>query len=118
MKALIGIVTTGILTIILMEHLPWWWCGVFAFVVALALKLKPGAAFMMGLWGVALAWGMIAEWIDMQNESILSAKVGELFGGISSFLVITITAVIGGLIGGLGGMTGGALGVLIFKKSP
>jgi hypothetical protein len=117
MKALIGIVATGFLTMLLLEHLPWWWCGVIAFVVALGLQLKPGIAFVMGLLGVALAWGMMAEWIDVQNNSILSTKIGALFGGVSTFVVILITTALGGLVGGFGGMTGGALSTLISRRN-
>lgn len=116
MKALIGIVATGLITALLSDNFPWWCCGIIAFVVALGLRLRPGTAFIVGLVGVALAWGMYAEWIDTQNSSILSARIGSLFGGISAFMIVVITAVIGGVVGGFGGMTGGALSALVFKK--
>jgi hypothetical protein len=81
----------------------------------LILRMSPGKAFLAGFLGVGLCWGILAGWIDMRNESLLSSQIGELFMGISSISVITIGAVIGGLAGGFGGMTGGALAGILFK---
>jgi len=118
MRTLIGVIATGLITALLSNNFPWWSCGIIAFVVAFALRLKTGASFFSGFAGVALAWGIMAGWIDSQNAGALSARIGNLFGGLSSALVILITAVIGGLIGGLGGTSGGALASMVFKRNP
>ena len=78
------------------------------------LRLKSGLAFIAGFVGVAVSWGIVSGWIDSSNSSILSARIGNLFGGMAPMLVIAMTAVIGGLIGGFGGMTGAALSKLVF----
>jgi hypothetical protein len=116
MKTLIGVIATGLITAMLLNNFPWWSCGIIAFVVAFALRFKAGAAFLSGFTGVALAWGLIAGWIDSQNAGVLSGRIGELFGGLSSALVVLITTVIGGLIGGLGGISGAALAQMVFGR--
>ncbi len=116
MKTLIGIIAIGLITALLSNNFPWWSCGIIAFVVAFALRMKTGAAFLCGFAGVALAWGIMAGWIDAHNAGQLSHKIGNLFGGLSSVLLVILTALLGGLVGGLAGMTGGFLARLIFSS--
>ena len=55
-------------------------------------------------------WSSLAFWIDSGNESILSARIGELLGiGNNSFLLIFITAIIGALVAGFAAMSGSFL---------
>ena len=68
---------------------------------------KPGKAFAAGFLGLFLLWGMHAFIIDNANDHILSQKVaGILPLGNSSFLLIFLTAFIGGLLSGFAGLTG------------
>ena len=65
---------------------------------------------MYGFVGVFLLWGIAAFQIDLGNESILSSRIGEIFGAN----MIVVTALIGGLLGGMGALTG-TLGLRVFK---
>jgi hypothetical protein len=116
MKLLFAILISGLGTLLLISTLPWWFCGVVAFIVCMAFRLSAGQAFLAGLIGVGLAWGISSGLIDAKNDSILSARIGELFGGLSSVLVIILTAILGAITGGLGGWTGGSLGALLWNK--
>jgi hypothetical protein len=60
--------------------------------------------------GVFLLWAIVALWIDLKNESILSHKIAQIFPlGGSSFLLILVTAVIGALVSGFAAMSGASL---------
>lgn len=115
MKIITGIIAVGIITVFLFPIAPWWICGVVAFGVTFLMRVKPGMAFLAGFTGVLLSWGVTSGWIDAKNSGILSTRIGDLFMGIPSFVVIIIGALIGGLTGGMGGMAGGALAALVFK---
>jgi len=117
-KALIGIFATALVAGLVLRILPWWCGSLIACVVMYFLNLKPGKAFLLGFIGVGLAWAIIAGWIDYQNHSILSERIGELFMGMSPFVVILSTAFMGALSGGLGGMTGGILAAQGTRRNP
>lgn len=69
-----------------------------------------GGAFLAGLLGIFILWAVIASWIDIKNNSILSHKISELIKvGGSSVLLILITALVGGLVGGFAAMAGSSL---------
>jgi hypothetical protein len=88
-------------------YLPWWGIAIAAFIPAVIVYQKAGAAFLAGFLGLFLLWSVIAYTIDNANESIFSAKVGELLGvGNNPILLILITGFIGGLVGGFAAMTG------------
>lgn len=109
MRTLIAMVLVGLLTALFANYLSWWWCGIIAFLVTFGLKIRSGQAFLAGFFGVALAWGVMSGWMDVQGGGLLSRKIGELFGGVPSVILVVMSALLGGLIGGFGGMTGNAL---------
>jgi len=88
----------------------WWIIAVAAFLIALLIHQRAGKAFLAGFSGVFLLWAIMAWWIDMKHEHVLSKKIAEIvpLGG-NSFLLILITAVVGGLVGGFGAMSGSYL---------
>lgn len=86
--------------------LPWW--GV-APVAALAGWLYPQHAGR-GLWaaflGGFLLWLSAAYLLDVHNEGILSARIGNLFMGLSRWHILLLTGLLGGIPAGLGYLTG------------
>ena len=109
MKLLTTIVLTAILTYLLGMFLPWWSIAIAAFVVALLMKPSLGKAFLGGFLGVAIAWAIIAFWIDSSNDHILGAQISRVFQLGSAVLLILITAVLGGLVGGFAALTGASV---------
>ena len=110
MRFLLPFLLTAALSFIAGIFLPWWSIAVAAFLVALLLPQYPGASFLSGFAGIFFLWAIIALWIDVKNESILSHKIAQLFplGGSTSLLIL-ITAFIGGLVGGFAAMSGSSL---------
>jgi hypothetical protein len=90
--------------------LPWWSIAFVAFIVALCLPQSTALGFLSGFLGIFLLWFILAFWIDIKNESLLSHKIAQLFPlGGSSIAIILVSALIGGLVGGFAAMSGNSL---------
>lgn len=90
--------------------LPWWSIAIVAFLIALIIPQSIGKSFLAGFIGVFLLWGILALWIDVKNDSVLSMKIAQLFSlGSASFVLIPVTALIGALVAGFAAMSGGSL---------
>ena len=106
MKFLTTIVLIGLLSFILSLYLPWWSIAIAAFGIELVLNLRPAKAFLAAFCGLFLLWGSLSWWIDTENHSILSKKIAILLPlGGSVFLLILMTALIGGLVAGLAALS-------------
>ena len=110
MKTLSYILLLSILTFFTGYFLDQWWLVAFiGFVVALLFKeglLKSG---LLTLLVVSLVWFGTAFSIDMSNESILSSRIGDLFGGLSPLLLALISGLVGGIVAMFGAFTGASL---------
>ena len=107
MKFLTALILTALLSFIAGLYLPWWGIAIAAFLVGLLVIQKAGLSFLSGFSGVLLLWSGLAFWINVKNESIMSARIGELLGiGANSFLLILITGFIGGLVAGFAATSG------------
>ncbi len=106
MKLILAIILTALLSFVGGLYLPWWGIAIAAFISILLIPLATGRAFLAGFLGVFILWALLAWWIDVKNEHILSKKIAEIFHlGGSSFAIILVTALIGALVGGLAAMT-------------
>lgn len=93
--------------------LPWWTLLIPAIVLGATLFHRLSAAFITGFISLFAAWSVQVLYIDIANESILSGRMAELLGVGQSWLVILITALIGGLIGGMGTLLGAQIRLLL-----
>src|SRR5882757_2956059 len=101
MKFITAIILTALLSFAGGLWFSWWIIAIAAFIIALLVHQKAGKAFLAGAIGVFLLWGALAWWIDMKNEHLLSKKIAAVLPlGGSSFLLILVTAIIGGLVAG------------------
>lgn len=112
MKIIVAIILTGFLAYVagVYSTLPWWSFAVTSLIVSIAIHQKPGKAFLAGFLGLFLLWAGLAFLKDTANDHILSAKVAQLlFKTSSSFVLILITGIIGGLVSGLAALSGSFL---------
>ena len=117
MKILLAVLLIAIFSYLACLYLPWWNIAIIAFLTALFIPLIPGYAFLAGFLGIFLMWAIVALWWDIKNESILSHKIAQLFPlGGSSFLLIMVTALVGGLVGGFAAMSGSSLRKLVLRS--
>jgi len=111
-KAILFLVVGLILQLVL----PWWGMLISCFFIALFTFDKQGNNFLAAFLGIFLLWFCFAFWIDFQNDQILSQRVIQLFPlPKSSFLLIFITGLVGGIAGGVAAMAGTQTGVVIFR---
>ncbi|HEY2721062.1 MAG TPA: hypothetical protein VGI82_05025 [Chitinophagaceae bacterium] len=106
MKLIVTIILTALLSFIGGLYLPWWSIAIAAFIAVLLIPLKSGKAFLAGFLGVFILWALLAWWIDMKNEHILSKKIAEIFPlGGSSFAILIVSAFVGALVGGFAALS-------------
>jgi hypothetical protein len=108
MKFVTATILTALLSFIAGIYVPLWWAFAFvAMLVAVLVHQKGGKAFLAGFLGLFLLWGGLAWWIDMANESILSVKIASLLplDGLK-WILIFVTAFIGGLVAGFAALSG------------
>jgi hypothetical protein len=106
MRFLLSILLTFIFAFLLALWLPWWSIAIASFSIAAIFRQSPLKSFLSGFISLFILWGMLAWWIDIKNQSILSRKIALILPlGGSSFLLIIITAFVGALIAGLAALS-------------
>lgn len=107
MKFIVSVIVTGLLSFAAGLYMPWWSLAVAAFIVAALIPQKPWKAYLSGFLGLFLLWGLLACWIDMKNQHILSQKMAQVFPlGGSWILLILVTALVAALVAGFAALTG------------
>jgi hypothetical protein len=86
--------------------LPWYALAAAALPAGALFRLGAGGSFAAGFLAGFLLWGGYAWYLDSRNGSLLSARMGELFGGVPGAALLAATALVGGLLAGLGALTG------------
>lgn len=110
MKFFVATLLTAALAFIAGLKFPWWGIAIAAFLVAALVHQKPGKAFLSGFLALFILWGILAFRIDMANQSILSKRIAELLPlQGNSYLLILVTALVGGLVAGLAALSGSFL---------
>lgn len=85
---------------------PWWWPAMVGIILGFWKPDGRFKAFPAAFLGAALAWGITASFIQIGNHGLLAGKVAEIFSLPSGWLLVAITALIGGLAAGLGAWLG------------
>lgn len=88
---------------------PWWWPALVGYAVGFWLCRSGGRAIVSGFAGTAAAWLALAAFQDWRNGHLLSSRMAALFSLPSPWMLLALTAVIGGILGGLGAWAGQAL---------
>jgi hypothetical protein len=117
MKSVTAALLVALLAFGMGLYLPWWTVALAAALVALVLDLRPLQAFLAGLAGAMILWGMLAMLRSSANDHILAHRMSQfILQKDSPNLLILATAVIGGLTGGMGALTGSLFRNLIRKS--
>lgn len=110
MKFIISLILTALLSFGACLYLPWWSIAIAAFIVAALIPQKPGKAFITAFIALFLLWGGLSFWLSNNNEHLLAHKVSLLILKMDSpYLLILVTALIGGLVAGFAALTGAFL---------
>lgn len=110
MKFAASVILTALLSFIVGLKFDWWTVALAAFLVALLIHQKAGKAYLAAFAAIFLLWGALALWINIQNQSMLSAKVAKVLPlGGSPAALIFVTAFAGALVAGFAAMSGSYL---------
>jgi len=96
--------------------IPWWSILLVPFLVNSLIFSKGFSSFGSGFIGVGLLWLIKATLIDLNTESILTSQIAELFSLPNTYLLILLTALIGGLAAGFAGLAGSHFRSLFKRK--
>lgn len=106
MKLLAVFIGTVALSWLAGLFLPWWSIAVAAFLPAVLLPQKPFTGFACAFIAVFLLWFALALNIDIHNDHILSGRMSLLvFKKNAPYLIIILSALIGGLVAGLASLS-------------
>lgn len=105
-KVILKIGFTAVLAYLFQFMFPWWSVVIASFLISFIISSNGISSFIAGFLGIAMLWFLLAVFIDMKTDSILTQRVAGIFSLPNNFLLILITALIGGLVGGFGALTG------------
>ena len=109
MKIITAILLTAFLAYVIGIYttVPWWSFAFSSLIISIAIHQRPWKAFLSGFLGLFLLWAGMAFLKDIGNEHILSVKVAQILPlGGSTFVLILVTGLVGGLVSGLSALTG------------
>jgi hypothetical protein len=87
--------------------LPWWVIAPLCFLLAAWSGASGGRAFGAGFLGIGIGWLLLAGWQQATSASLLSHRVAVLLPlGGQGWLLVLVTAVVGGLVGGVAALAG------------
>ena len=111
MKFFNSVLLTALVSFIAGIYIPYWWFfAVVAFLVAVLIHQRGFKAFLAGFLGLFILWFVLAFWIDFANEGVLSLKIAGLLPlGGSKWMLMIVTACIGGLVAGFAALSGSYL---------
>ena len=111
MKFFNSVLLTALLSFIAGIYISYWWFfAVVAFLVAVLIHQRGFKAFFAGFLGLFILWFILAFWMDFANNGVLSVKIASLLPlGGSKWMLIIVTAFIGGLVAGFAALSGSYL---------
>ena len=86
--------------------LPWWMLAPAGMLAGWLFPQNAFRSLLAGFVGGFLLWAALAAYLDWANGSLLSARIGKLFQGLSGNTLILITGLMGGLLGGFSCLSG------------
>lgn len=96
----------ALFSFVLQLFLPWWIIAIVAFGAALWKATNGSNAFWSGFLGIMIVWLLMASFTHIRTDGILTSRIAALFSLPASFLLILITALVGGLVGGMAALSG------------
>lgn len=99
--------------------LPWWGLAIIAALVGFGVRSHAWAMFFAAFLAGFSLWYAAAWVADHDNGGLLSAKVGQLFMGLSGSELMLVSGFLGALLAGLSALSGKfARNMFETKQSP
>ncbi|MFT5071516.1 MAG: hypothetical protein ACI8V8_001484 [Chitinophagales bacterium] len=106
MKAVFALILMIVFGAIASLFLPWWTIAVVCFVIGLTFLDKGTEAALIGFVSVFLVWGAFALIKSFQNDFIMLNRMSEVLPLHNPWLLLLVTAGLGGIIGMLSALSG------------
>ncbi len=107
MKFITSLILMALLSFSLCIFLPWWSIAIACFLVALCIPQKNWVSFISGFSSLFLLWYGLSFLMSFQNGHLLANRISTLIlKQENSFLLVLITALIGGIVGGFAALSG------------
>lgn len=116
MKLTIKILLIAVISYFAQQYFPWWSAVATAFLINLLISSPSGKSFLSGFLGIGLLWMVMAVWIDISTDSILTERIAQIVMINDKYLLILATSLIGAIAGGMGGLSGGTFRKMFEKK--
>lgn len=98
------------------QQLPWYLPAGGSALLAFVLPVWRRGGSWFAFLGGFFSWGVYAGIINWENQGILSNRLAAAFGLLDGWLLVLLTALVGGITTGLGGWFGAALRLTFREK--
>jgi hypothetical protein len=115
-KFIVSFIATALLAFTMGLILPWWSIAIAGFIPAFLIPQKRFTSFCAAFLAVFLFWGSIAAYISIKNDHILAHRISIfILKKDDPYLLILVTALIGGIIAGVSAVTSRSLSIILRK---
>ncbi len=97
-------------------YLSWAAIVLTTLVIGFAFHLGSIRSFLVGFIGIFLLWTGYALFLDLQNNSVMSSRMAQLFQLSAAWQLVLVTGIIGALMGGFSAVTGHTIWQVLVKK--
>jgi len=104
---ILNLISTFVLAFIFSFFMPWWSVMLAAFLAALLFSLKGISVFFMPFLSIFIFWMGYTFLLSSDNDFTLAKKIAVLLPlGGNPYVLILVTAAIGGIAAGIAGVFG------------
>ena len=106
---------TILLAFVFSIFMPWWSIMLASFITSLLISLEKIMVFLIPFFAIFFYWVVYCYFLSSSNDFILATKISKLIGiGSSPYLLIILSATIGGISSGTSAIFGNQL-IINFK---
>ena len=106
-KFILNLISTLVLALIFSFFMPWWSVMLAAFLAAVIFPLKGISVFFIPFLGIFCFWLGYTFMLSSNNDFTLASKIAVLLPlGGNAYVLIAVTAAIGGIAAGIAGVFG------------
>ena len=85
---------------------PWWVTAIICFIMALYAGKTPSQSFWSGFLAIFIVWLVLILFKTVPNDHVLASRVTVLLHLKRWYLLLSITALTGGVVGGMSALSG------------
>ena len=116
-KNIINFIATIVLAYVLSLFLPWWSVMTAALATSLFISLKKAAVFFVPFLAIIIFWFVLSYFLSSGNDFTLAKRIAVLLPlNGNPYLLMLVTAIVGGLAAGIAAIFGKQLS-LVLKKA-